>query len=205
VPVDSPDCESGVAVAAIVLAAGAATRMGTQKLLLPVNGRPMVQWAVDAALGCRAGKTLVVVGYQSAEVVSALEDRPVIVVANPDYATGMSSSLRAGLQAVGECEAAIVLLGDQPFVTAGLLDRLIDGFATTRAGAVRPSVEGRAVNPVLLSATLFAELLEQDGDVGGREVLERHRDDVWLVQVDDPRVVADIDSIEEYEATRGST
>jgi molybdenum cofactor cytidylyltransferase len=188
-----------------VLAAGTATRMGTQKLLLPVDGRPMVQWAVDAALGSRAGKTFVVVGYQAAQVASALRDRPLTVVANPDYATGMSSSLRAGVQAAGDWEAAIVLLGDQPFVTAGLLDQLIDRFLETRAGAVRPAVGGRPVNPVLLSAALFAELLEQEGDVGGREVLERHRDEVRLVQVDDPRLVADVDSIEDYEATRGST
>ena len=127
------------------------------------------------------------------------------VVMNPDYAAGMSGSLRAGVQAAGECEAAIVLLGDQPFVTSGLLDELIDRFAETRANVVRPASSTGPANPVLLSATLFAELLEQRGDVGGREVVERHRDEVSLVPVDDPRVVADIDSIEDYEAARGST
>jgi molybdenum cofactor cytidylyltransferase len=198
-------CGSGVAVAAIVLAAGTATRMGTQKLLLPVNGRAMVQWAVDAALSSRATETVVVVGHHAAQVVEALEDRPVTVVVNPDYATGMSSSLRAGVRAAGACEAAIVLLGDQPFVTADLLDRLIDQFAETRADIVRPVAGDRPANPVLLSAALFPEVLQQRGDVGGREIVERHRDGVCLVLVDDPRVVTDIDSIEDYEAARGST
>jgi molybdenum cofactor cytidylyltransferase len=196
---------SRVSVAAVVLAAGAATRMGTQKLLLPVNGRPMVQWPVDAALGSKASGTVVVVGHQAAQVVAALRGRPVTVVTNPDYAAGMSSSLRAGVLAAGACEAAVILLGDQPFVSAGLLDKLIDRFAETRASVVRPSLGDGPANPVLLSAALFPELLELRGDVGGREVVERHRDEVSLVPVDDPRVVADIDSIEDYEAAGGST
>jgi molybdenum cofactor cytidylyltransferase len=198
-------CGPQSSVAAVVLAAGAATRMGTQKLLLPLEGRPMVTWAVDAALSSKAARTIVVVGHQAAQVVAALQHRPVTVVANPDYASGMSSSLRAGVRAAGACEAAIILLADQPFVTAGLLDRLIDCFTETRASVVRPVLDDRPANPVLLGATLFREVLEQRGDVGGREVVERHCDEVSLVPLDDLRVVVDIDSVEDYEMARGST
>jgi molybdenum cofactor cytidylyltransferase len=192
-----------VSVAAVVLAAGCATRVGVQKLLLPLAGRPMVQWAVDAALGCKAAKTIVVVGHRAAEVIDVLVDRPVTVVQNPDYAAGMSTSLQAGVRAVEGCEAAIVLLGDQPFVSAELLNRLIDRFVETGATVVRPVADGRPANPVLLSAALFPEVFEQCGDIGGREIVKRHDGEVCLVPVDDLSMLADIDSIEDYEAAKG--
>lgn len=187
----------------MVLAAGQATRMGEQKLLLPVGERPMVRRVVDAALGSRAARTIVVVGHESEAVLAALDDAPVIVAMNADYADGMSTSLQAGLRAsAGRCDAAIFLLGDQPYVTSTLLDEMIDRFTSTGAAVVRPAVRGRPANPVLLGAELFAEILEQRGDVGGREVVERHADQVSLVSVADPRVCVDVDSPQDYEATR---
>jgi molybdenum cofactor cytidylyltransferase len=193
-------------VAAIVLAAGRATRMGVQKLLLPVRGRPMVRWAVDAAAASKAERTIVVLGHEAGAVRAALEGSDVTITVNHDYRAGMSSSLQAGLRAAGDsCAAAIVLLGDQPYVTATLLDGLIDRFAATGASVVRPAVAGRPANPVLLSSVLFPELLRQRGDVGGREVVERHAGEVSLVRVDDQRVCIDIDSPQDYEAAREST
>jgi len=195
-----------VSVTAVVLAAGRATRMGGQKLLLPLGARPMVQWAVDAALGSKAAKTIVVVGHEAEAVTEVLTDRPVTVVVNPDYAAGMSTSLQVGVRATGEaCDAAVFLLADQPFVTSALLDRLIDRFAETKKGVVRPLAGDRPTNPVLMSAALFPEILAQRGDVGGREIVERHSGEVYVVPVDDPRLVLDIDSVADYEAARGYT
>lgn len=192
-----------VRVAAVVLAGGAGVRMGRQKLLLDLHGRPLVRWAVDAALGSAADETVVVVGHEAAGVSAALAGLPVSVIVNDAYREGMSSSLRAGVTAVGDrCDAAVILLGDQPFVTAELLDRLIARFATTGKGIVRPVVAGRPANPVLMSARLFPELLGQRGDVGGREVIDSHPADVALVPVDDDWVTADVDSLEDYEAAR---
>jgi molybdenum cofactor cytidylyltransferase len=188
----------------VVLAAGRSTRMGTQKVLLPLGGKPLVQWVVDAALGSRAVQTIVVVGHAAAAVVDALGDQPVRLVVNSAYEAGMSASLGAGLKAVDPaCAGALVLLGDQPFVTASLLDALIARFAETSTAVVRPVVDGRAANPVLIPRTLFAEILEQRGDVGGREVVARHAGEVCLVTVSDPRTVVDIDSPEDYEAAQG--
>jgi molybdenum cofactor cytidylyltransferase len=192
---------AGVPVAAIVLAAGLATRMGSQKLLLPLRGRPILAGAVDAALGSRADGTFVVVGHEAEAVAASLGDRPVTVVTNPDFGLGLSTSLQAGLRAAGEgVAAAILLLGDQPFVTSALLDRLIARFAETGSAIVRPSVGGRPINPVLMSARLFPEVFAQTGDVGGREIVERHRGEICLVPVDDPLVAVDIDTIADYEA-----
>jgi len=193
----------GPRVAAIVLAAGRATRMGVQKVLLPLQGRTLVGRAVDAAVRSKATRTLVVVGHEAARVREAIAAEPVTVVDNPDHVAGMSGSLRAGLRAAGEVDAALVLLGDQPFVTSALLDRLIDRFSETGAPAVRPVVGGRPANPVLLGAALFPEIMAQRGDVGGREILERREDQVSLVEVDDPRTVADIDTVQDYEAVGG--
>ena len=180
--------------------------MGAQKLLLPVRGRPMVRWAVDAAVASKAERTIVVLGHEAVAVGAALEGSSATITVNRDYRAGMSSSLQAGLRAVGDsCAAAIVLLGDQPYVTTALLDGLIDRFAATGASVVRPAVAGRPANPVLLSSALFPELLEQRGDVGGREVVERHAGEVSLVSLDDQRVCIDIDSPEDYEAAREST
>lgn len=194
---------SAVSVAAIVLAAGRATRMGEQKLLLPLAGRPVVRWAVDAALGSRAAETIVVVGHEAGRLAAVLEGLPVKVVVNSHHEEGMSTSLQAGLRATGAaCDAAIFVLGDQPFVTSSLLDRLIERFAETGKAVVRPLVGDRPANPVLMGAELFPEVHEQHGDVGGREIVARHPGEVCLVEVDDPRVGTDIDSVEDYEAAR---
>jgi molybdenum cofactor cytidylyltransferase len=174
--------------------------MGGGKLVLPVGGRPMVQRVVDAALGSRASSTILVIGNEAEEVLEAVAGRPVTVVVNPDYAEGMSTSLRAGLAAVDPAaDGALVLLGDQPFVSSALLDALIDRFARVGKPVVRPSAEGRPGNPVLFSATLFPEIVGERGDVGGRRVIERLADEVCMVPVDDPHELVDIDSPQEYE------
>jgi molybdenum cofactor cytidylyltransferase len=129
--------------------------------------------------------------------------RPVTVVVNPDYADGMSTSLRVGLAVADPAaDGALVLLGDQPFVSPALLDALIDRFASCGKLVVRPSADGRPGNPVLFSATLFAEIAAEHGDVGGRHVVERRPDEVSLVAVDDPHELVDIDSPREYEKER---
>ncbi len=198
-------CEGRTAsVAAIVLAAGRATRMGRQKVLFELQGRSLVQRAVDAALGSRAAETVVVVGHEAGAVMAALAGRPVTAVVNREYAEGMSTSLGAGVRAAGDCDAVIVMLADQPFVTSALLDRLIERFEETGRAIVRPLAGGRPANPVLLGSALFAEILEQRGDVGGREIVGRHPDDVSLVPVDDPSITVDIDSPRDYAAAKES-
>ncbi len=190
-------------VTAIVLAAGCSTRMGAQKLLLPLGARPLVRWSVEAALASQATETIVVVGHESDDVARALDRSSVRLVANPDFAVGMSSSLQAGIRAVRRgSDAVLVLLADQPFVTAALLDALIARFEETGEQVIRPSYEGRAAHPVLMSAALFPEILRQQGDVGGRAVVERHAGEVGLLPVDDPWLIADIDTDEDYRAAR---
>jgi molybdenum cofactor cytidylyltransferase len=196
---------AAVSVAAVVLAAGRGTRMGGQKLLLPLAGRPLVVWAVDAALGSRASETIVVVGHEAERLAEVLADRPVTLVVNSRYREGLSTSLQAGVRATSAvCDAVVFLLADQPFVDSALVDRLIDRFAESKMEVVRPLIGDRPAHPVLMSARLFPEILAQRGDVGGREIIDRHPERVCLVPVDDRRVAQDIDSMEDYEAARES-
>jgi molybdenum cofactor cytidylyltransferase len=188
-------------VSAIILAAGRATRMGGQKVLLPVGDRSMLRRVVDAATGSAAAEVIVVVGSDALDVAGTLRDLPVGIVENPDFAQGMSTSLRAGLRAArSDCEAVIFLLADQPFVTPAAVDMLIARFAATGALVVRPVINGREAHPVLMAAGLFLEILEQEGDRGGREVIRGHRNELELVPLDDSRMAMDIDTPDDYEA-----
>ena len=195
-----PEGSREARVLGVVLAAGMGTRMGGTKVVRPVGGRPMVERVVDAALESRLAGTAVVVGHEAEGVRAVLGDRPVQVVDNPSFAEGLSTSVRAAILAAGqECDAALFLLADQPFVTAELIDRLLEAYAATGKPIVRPELDGRPANPVLFSARLFPELLRETGDRGGRDVIQRHAGEVCLVAVDDPRACMDIDSLEEYE------
>jgi molybdenum cofactor cytidylyltransferase len=194
---------NGVRVTGVVLAAGGATRMGGSKVTRLVGDRAMVARVVDAALASQLVDTIVVVGNEADRVRELLRGRSVRVVYNADYAQGQSTSLKAGLQAVEkERDGALFLLADQPFVTSALINRLIEAFARSKKAIVRPAVAGRPANPVLMPARLFPELLEETGDRGGRRVIERHADDLCLLNVPDPLLCIDIDSPEDYERAR---
>jgi molybdenum cofactor cytidylyltransferase len=200
VQVQSPPRPAPI-VSAIVLAAGRATRMGRQKLLLPVGEQSMLRRVVTAATASAVAEVIVVVGSEAEDVAGSLRDLPVRIVDNSDYAQGMSTSLGAGLKAArSDCEAVIFLLGDQPFVTPALVDMLICRFAETRAPVVRPVINGRETHPVLMAAEVFPEVLEQGGDLGGREVVRRHRNKLEVITLDDPWLGRDIDTLDDYEA-----
>jgi len=186
-------------VVALILAAGAASRMGRPKQLLDWGGRPLVRVVVEHAMAARLDRILIVVGAAHAEVAAALAGLPLEIVANPAYAEGQSSSLRAGIAALGpEVAAALVLLGDQPFVTPAIIERLVAEWRTSGAAVVAPSYAGQRGNPVLFARAVFPELLVIGGDQGARGVLAADPARVRLVPFDDPRPLADIDTPEDY-------
>jgi molybdenum cofactor cytidylyltransferase len=185
-------------IAAIVLAAGRGTRFGPEpKLLAEFEGKPLVRHAVEAALASSAGAVIVVVGDHEAEVRAALEGLPVVFMPNPGYAAGLSTSLKAGLAEAPEAsEAVVVLLGDMPLVSSGLIDGLIAAWREAgKPDAVVPVREGRRGNPVLLATRLAPEIAELEGDTGAAPLL-RGRANVLEWNTDDPTVAADVDTPE---------
>jgi molybdenum cofactor cytidylyltransferase len=186
-------------VSAIVLAAGASRRMGRQKLLLPIGGRPLLARVVDAVVASRVGETIVVVGWESEDLAAILSGKPVRIVPNPDWAEGQSHSLRVGLAAVTrDAGAALFCAADQPWLTTDLINTIIDRWRATGASIVVPTIGSRRGGPVLFSREWFPELAALRGDSGGRQVLAGHRGDVEVVPVGDPRLLQDIDTEEDY-------
>src|SRR4051812_44286106 len=155
----------GMNVTAIVLAAGTSSRMGQPKQLLPFEGKSLVRRAAEAAVHSKARQTIVVTGAANDRVDAELGGLAVMLVHNPDYDQGMSTSLKAGLRAVRpEMDAAVVLLADQPYVDAAIVDGLIDLYEQTNARIVRPRYGGQPGNPVLWDRGLFDMLMHQEGD-----------------------------------------
>jgi molybdenum cofactor cytidylyltransferase len=127
----------------------------------------------------------------------------VTLVPNPDYATGLASSLKAGIRAVPEeCDGAMILLGDMPRVTAEHVDKLIAVFVAAPASIVVPVHEGRPGNPVLWPRRYFPELRHLDGDAGAKRLIAAHRDDVREVELATDGIFADIDTPEELARIR---
>ncbi len=190
----------------ILLAAGLSSRMGRPKQLLEWKGRPLVRHVAEMALASRLAGLVVVLGAEAWAARSALEGLggPVQTVESADYASGQAASLRSGLGSLpASAKAAVVLLVDMPLVGPALIDQLIAEFeAHPEAMAVVPRYKGRRGNPVLLAAALFDELRGLGGDEGARTVLERHRDLVRWLDVDDIAVVSDADTPEAYEEMR---
>jgi molybdenum cofactor cytidylyltransferase len=190
-------------IAALVLAAGQSSRMGGRnKLLQKVDGQPLLLHAVDAAEGSRARPVVVVTGHAQPEVAALLQGRHAWTVHNPAYASGMASSLRAGLSALpGDVDGVVVLLGDMPGVDADTVDRLIDAFDPDRGAAiVAAASQGRRGNPVLLARRFFPEVREIEGDQGAKPILQAYPDQIRLVECG--AAFTDLDTPEALDAYR---
>lgn len=186
-------------VAAVVLAAGRGTRFGAgesdSKVLALLEGRPLVTHVVEAALASRARPVIVVTGQGGARCAALLAGTVVHFAYNPAFATGMASSLRTGLAALPEAaEAAVVMLADMPRVRAATIDALVAAFLEERSDAVVPICAGRRGNPVLVSRALFPALMGLTGDEGARRVLADAACRVIRLPVDDPGILADVDT-----------
>jgi len=203
------ETEGDSKAAAVVLAAGRSTRMGgPNKLLAELDGKKLVRIVTEQALASKASEVIVVIGHQAELVEQALQGlqggHKVKFVSNPDFASGLASSIKAGIAAVPEtCDGAVICLGDMPLINADLIDRLIGSFAPNRGNLiVVPVSEGRRGNPVLWSRRFFSELMTLDGDVGARHLIAKHGEAVTEVPVDGESAFLDIDTPQALEAAR---
>ncbi|MBL6852621.1 MAG: molybdopterin-binding/glycosyltransferase family 2 protein [Alphaproteobacteria bacterium] len=185
-------------IGAIVLAAGLSSRMGSNKLLATVSGKPLVRHAVEAALGSAAAPVVVVTGNGGPEVRQAVAPLAPVFVENHDFSKGLSTSLRVGLRALpADCDGALVLLGDMPQVTSALLDKLIAAFEPGEDRAICVATRhGKRGNPVLWARRFFPEMLAIEGDVGARHLIGQYADLVVEVEATDDGPLTDIDTPE---------
>jgi molybdenum cofactor cytidylyltransferase len=197
-------------VAIVILAAGRSTRMGgPNKLLADANGQPMVVHAVEAALGSQAVEVVVVLGHMADEVRRAIEAAApaksrLRFVINPDFADGLSTSVRTGIGALGkDIDAAVVQLGDMPAVNTALLDRLLAAFNPVEGRSICvPTVRGKRGNPVLWDRRFFAEIGNLSGDTGAKHLIGEHADLVCEVEMAGEAALTDIDTPEALAAFR---
>lgn len=184
-------------IAAIVLGAGESRRMGQDnKLLIPVDGKPMIVHAVTAACGSKAGPVIVVTGHHAETVGRAVKDFDITLVHAEDYADGLSRSLVRGLEAVPvNADGVIVCLGDMPRIRSAHIDRLINAF---EPGAICVAeFEGQRGNPVLLDRRYFDEMKDIEGDSGARHLIRRFDASVREVSMDDAAPLIDVDRRED--------
>jgi molybdenum cofactor cytidylyltransferase len=196
---------AGRHVAAIVLAAGRSTRMGgPNKLLAEVGGKTLVRIAAEQALASRARPVVVVTGHQRGEVEAALKGLPVTFAHNPDFAEGLSTSLKAGIAALpAEADGAIVCLGDMPQVDAALIERLIAAFDPEKGAlVVVPTIAGKRGNPVVWSRRFFADLARLEGDVGARHLIGSYPEAVVEVPMTGRGALVDVDTPDALRAVR---
>jgi len=197
-----PKPERPLRIAAVILAAGRSSRMGSaNKMAVEIDGKPMLRHAIEAAVASGAAETVLVTGYEPDAVARIAAGSPARLVHNPDYADGMSTSLAAGIRALGEdVDAALVMLGDMPRISAAMVDRMIETANSAPADAiVMAAHDGRRGNPVLWPRRHFGELTRITGDVGARHLIAEHGASVVAVElgaaagfdVDTPQVLAE--------------
>ncbi|HZG62890.1 MAG TPA: nucleotidyltransferase family protein [Rubrobacteraceae bacterium] len=185
-------------VSAILLAAGAGSRFGGGKLLAKFRGRTLIEATLSGLRGAPVDEIIVVVGSEGERLRSISAAHTANVVANPHWAEGMSTSVRAGLRACApDARAAVVALADQPFVGAGAIERLVEAFESGARVAVA-TYGGEQRNPALFAREVWPLLeREMSGDRGARAVLARHPELVTEVPCDDVADPTDVDTVED--------
>lgn len=182
----------------VILAAGASSRLGRPKQLLPYLGKTLVEHAARTALASGATEVIVVVGAHAQEVRAKLAGLPIRVVTNREWEEGMASSIRCGFAALGpEIRCAIVALCDQPRITPGLLRDLVARHVETSSPVVAASYDGVIGAPCAFSRELFPELLALTGDSGARELIRSSPEPVERVEFCGGNV--DIDTTDDYQ------
>jgi molybdenum cofactor cytidylyltransferase len=202
--------------AAIILAAGSSSRMGggRHKLLLPLEGRPVLAHVIDATLASLAHPIVIVLGHQAEHVHTQLITHTaypeIIIVENPDYLQGMSTSMRVGIQEIisygyrktersANVDSVLILLGDQPLITPQSIDALITAWRISGKRIMAPLYAGKRGNPLIFDASLFPELMAVTGDEGGRSVVERQKQELATIELGDAIANYDVDTWEAYQ------
>lgn len=194
-----------MAIAALILAAGASTRMGWNKVLAEIDGESLLRRAARRALAAGLDPVLVVLGHEAGRVRRELQGLACRAVQNPEHARGMNTSLSAGVGALPpEASAAVVLLADMPLVDEAAIRAVVERHAVTGAPLVSARYGEVAAPPTLYARSLFPELTGGAGEGRGREVVRRHRAEAAWVDFA-PALLADVDVPDDLRRVRLAT
>ena len=196
-------------IAAIVLSAGESSRMGRPKALLSLEGASFIERIVSVFNVSKVGKIVVVLGHHAKEIRPRIQQLPIDIVVNKDYARGQLSSLIVALQSLEagiskeEVDGVFVHLVDHPYLNRSLIDDMIEKFYDSKKLIVVPRYRGQRGHPVLIGSRLFPELFSAPLDQGAKGVVRAHRDETLEIETEDRGVVIDIDTPEEYRKQLG--
>jgi molybdenum cofactor cytidylyltransferase len=189
-------------IGAIILAAGMSKRMGQPKQLLPLGGKPLFRFSVDAAVTAGLKPIVLVGGKHVEELLKHVADLTGIeVIENEDYKSGMASSLKVGIKALtGRTDAVVVFLADQPFVPSIVTKKLLENYNLHRKEGVRilrPEYNGTPGHPILFDRDLFTEFENIQGDEGGKSIIKNHHSRLKVIPFQNSEWGIDIDTPED--------
>ena len=190
-------------IVGIILSAGESKRMGTPKQLLPWGKTIILQQVIDNAAASHLEQILLVLGSHAGEIAGKITISPKIeIVVNHDFKEGMSSSVKCGIKnAPAGADAFMLLLGDQPFISPAIINRLLDEYQTSKHGIVIPVYNGKHGHPVIFAAKYKQELLAI-ADQGAKAVVNNHLQDILEVPLDAPEILTDIDTQQDYQKAK---
>lgn len=186
-------------IAGVILAAGMSKRLGQTKQLLKIDGKYLLERVVDTATNSTLSKIYLVLGWHYEQILNSipqLKHNPKVrILYNPDYARGIGSSVRCGLTAARQkYDHVMFLVADQPFLSARLIETMIEKYVQSDRQICIPLCQGQKGNPTIFGANYFDQLLQISGDKGGREIIANNSQGVLYVPVKDPEELFDIDT-----------
>jgi len=185
-------------VSIVLLAAGPSRRLGKPKQLLPYKECSLIRAVTKTAITSKSVRTYVVIGAEAGRVHEEIADLPVVVLDNSQWSEGMSSSIRLGIAALpAATDAALILLCDQPLVSVGLLDQMIDTYCSSRTRIVACEYGGTLGAPAIFDRSLFTSLSELRGDRGAKQIIAHHVNEVARVSFLEGTM--DIDTMNDYD------
>jgi molybdenum cofactor cytidylyltransferase len=188
-------------ICGIILAAGEGKRMGKVKLTLPLGDKQLIEWVLQAVKLAPLDKYFLVVRPEDKEMIKIGESWGAEIVLNPEYRSGMSSSIRKALDQISSevVEGIFILLGDQPLINPSIIFKMLKAFTPGKREIVVPFYKDKPGNPVLFDNYWREELMKLAGDVGGRVLVKAHPERIKRVKIPDESIFIDIDQEEDYQ------
>lgn len=178
----------------IILAAGEGKRAGGSKLSRIISGKPMLEHVINAVKNSKVDEILVITGFEREFGEYLAKKYGIKSYHNAFYKIGMSTSLKLGVSKIpDEFSAFLVFLGDMPYIKTSTINAIVDAYKTSNSRIIVPVFNDKSGHPVLLSCLFKEEIFEIDGDIGAREIVKKHEEEIKYVSVDDEGIIKDID------------